>query len=81
MSVCFSQRREVDGKDLLRSIVSNLPVSEVLQLEGLPNRDSLSYASTYSLQESDGLKTLFRGTLRYVLQILPLLPYADLCIL
>ncbi|KAI5116909.1 hypothetical protein M0805_000804 [Coniferiporia weirii] len=57
--------RRVSGQHLLSSNISNLPVSTVLQLEGLPNRDSLSYSSTYSLHEQEGLKTLFRGTLRY----------------
>ncbi|THH02997.1 hypothetical protein EW145_g6616 [Phellinidium pouzarii] len=67
-----SARFLVDGKvltvseeRLLGSNISNLPVSDVLRFEGLPNRDSLTYSSTYNLQELNGLKTLFRGTLRY----------------
>ncbi|KAL5501124.1 hypothetical protein ACEPAH_9511 [Sanghuangporus vaninii] len=55
----------VPSENLLRSNVSRLPVSEVLQLEGLPNRDSLSYSTTYDLHAADGLQTLFRGTIRY----------------
>ncbi|KAL5521969.1 hypothetical protein ACEPAF_1825 [Sanghuangporus sanghuang] len=55
----------VPSENLLRSNISRLPVSEVLQLEGLPNRDSLSYSTTYDLHAADGLQTLFRGTIRY----------------
>ncbi|KAL5513968.1 hypothetical protein ACEPAG_2729 [Sanghuangporus baumii] len=55
----------VPSENLLRSNISRLPVSEVLQLEGLPNRDSLSYSTTYDLHPADGLQTLFRGTIRY----------------
>ncbi|TDL17070.1 hypothetical protein BD410DRAFT_901633 [Rickenella mellea] len=50
---------------LLRHKLSDLPISPVLKLEGLPNRDSLSYADTYSLGPSENLQTLIRGTLRY----------------
>ena len=34
-----------------------------LQLECLPNRDSLSYAKTYGIE--DEISTIYRGTLRY----------------
>lgn len=37
-------------------------VEGVGQLEGYPNRDSLSYIDVYGLQ---GIETMFRGTLRY----------------
>lgn len=57
----------MDGQDLLRrgSYFPDVPVSNVLALEGLANRDSLSYASTYGLGPVHGLNTLIRGTLRY----------------
>ncbi|KAH8111628.1 Saccharopine dehydrogenase-domain-containing protein [Phellopilus nigrolimitatus] len=55
----------VAGENLLHASIPNLPVSSVLHFEGLPNRDSLSYSSIYDLCESDGLKSLFRGTIRY----------------
>jgi alpha-aminoadipic semialdehyde synthase len=35
-----------------------------LALECLPNRDSLSYASTYGLGPAESLESVFRGTLR-----------------
>lgn len=61
---CIEQNVEIPGEKLLRSAVPALPVSDILQLEGLPNRNSLSYAATYGLNGSDDLKTIFRGTLR-----------------
>ncbi len=39
-----------------------LPVENIGELEAYPNRDSLSYISTYGLE---GIRTMFRGTLRY----------------
>ncbi|KAJ7319097.1 Saccharopine dehydrogenase-domain-containing protein [Mycena albidolilacea] len=47
---------------LLRSYFPSVPVSEKFKLEGLPNRDSLPYLSTYGL---GNVRTLLRGTLRY----------------
>ncbi|KAH7099522.1 Saccharopine dehydrogenase-domain-containing protein [Auriculariales sp. MPI-PUGE-AT-0066] len=57
----------VDAEDLLRrgSYFPDVPVSNVLALEGLANRDSLGYAATYGLGPVHGLNTLIRGTLRY----------------
>ncbi|KAH8105477.1 Saccharopine dehydrogenase-domain-containing protein [Cristinia sonorae] len=54
---------EIQGKDLLRQNFQDLPISEVLKLEGLANRDSLPYGDTYEL--GSDIRTLFRGTLRY----------------
>ena len=48
------------------SYFPDVPVSSVLALEGLANRDSLSYAGTYGLGPVHGLQTLIRGTLRFV---------------
>jgi saccharopine dehydrogenase (NADP+, L-glutamate forming) len=42
--------------------VSHIEVSDELELEGYPNRDSVSYQQTYQIPEA---KTVFRGTLRY----------------
>ncbi|EJD00287.1 uncharacterized protein FOMMEDRAFT_126943 [Fomitiporia mediterranea MF3/22] len=61
----YGKVQNVSSDDLLRSNIPQLPISDVLQLEGLPNRDSLSYSTTYDLHKSQGLRTLFRGTLRY----------------
>ncbi|TCD71109.1 hypothetical protein EIP91_000203 [Steccherinum ochraceum] len=54
---------EIAGKDLLHQSFPNLPISEVLKLEGIANRDSLPYGDTYNLRPD--IRTLFRGTLRY----------------
>lgn len=57
------------GEDLLRSGFPRLPIplmkNEGVELEGMPNRDSLPYCDTYGLQGGE-LRTLVRGTLRYV---------------
>lgn len=57
---------EISGTNLLKQRFPNLPISDVLKLEGLANRDSLPYGDTYSLGPLSGIRTLFRGTLRYV---------------
>ena len=46
----------------------DVPVSNVLKLEGLANRDSLPYAETYALGDVSKLRTMLRGTLRCALQ-------------
>lgn len=43
----------------------DVPLVPGLALDCLPNRDSMSYGSTYDLQPSQ-LETMFRGTLRYI---------------
>ncbi|KAF9815156.1 hypothetical protein IEO21_04774 [Rhodonia placenta] len=53
------------GSGLLQAHIPNVPVSKVLQFEGLANRDSLPYAALYGLQVPDQVRTVFRGTLRY----------------
>jgi alpha-aminoadipic semialdehyde synthase len=50
---------------LLRSYFPSVPIGKELVLEGLPNRDSLSYLSTYNLGKLGEVRTLLRGTLRY----------------
>jgi alpha-aminoadipic semialdehyde synthase len=42
---------------------SSVPVSNVLNLEGIANRDSYPYGPTYGLPSD--IRTLLRGTLRY----------------
>lgn len=56
---------EIDGEDLLKTYFPDLPLSNVLKFEGLANRDSLPYANVYGLEPIDGVRTVFRGTLRY----------------
>ena len=36
-----------------------------LNLEGLPNRDSLPYSEKYGMGPVEGMRDVFRGTLRY----------------
>ncbi|KAF7365331.1 Alpha-aminoadipic semialdehyde synthase, mitochondrial [Mycena venus] len=50
---------------LLRSYFPSVPISEEFKMEGLPNRDSLPYLSTYNLGWLSNVRTLLRGTLRY----------------
>ncbi|CAE6479102.1 unnamed protein product [Rhizoctonia solani] len=56
---------EIPGKDLLESYFPEVPLSKGFALEGLANRDSLGYAETYKFGSVDGMRSLFRGTLRY----------------
>jgi len=52
---------EVPGEELFDHRWT-VPIEGVGDLEGYPNRDSLPYAQTYSIQPTDWM---FRGTLRY----------------
>ncbi|KAI0819731.1 Saccharopine dehydrogenase-domain-containing protein [Trametes gibbosa] len=54
---------EIPGTSLLSKPFPHLPLSNVLRLEGLANRDSLPYADVYAL--GPAARTVFRGTLRY----------------
>ncbi|XP_006457019.1 hypothetical protein AGABI2DRAFT_188762 [Agaricus bisporus var. bisporus H97] len=65
---------KLPGEELLRSGFPRLPISigkegegDGVELEGMPNRDSLPYRETYGLrgEEGESLRTLVRGTLRY----------------
>ncbi|TFK51437.1 hypothetical protein OE88DRAFT_1718878 [Heliocybe sulcata] len=65
-------RFRLDGKDykiaepdLLRHHFTDVPVSNVLRLEGIANRDSMPYAETYGLGSPGELRSVLRGTLRY----------------
>ncbi|KAH8995677.1 Saccharopine dehydrogenase-domain-containing protein [Lactarius akahatsu] len=55
---------EIPGESLLLQHFPDVPLSNVLKLEGLANRDSMHYAETYSLDGGE-LRTMLRGTLRY----------------
>ncbi|KAI0075026.1 hypothetical protein K474DRAFT_1647191 [Panus rudis PR-1116 ss-1] len=61
----WNQVQEIEGKNLLKEYFPNLPISDVLKLEGIANRDSLPYGDTYALEPLRDVRTLFRGTLRY----------------
>ncbi|KAF9790341.1 Saccharopine dehydrogenase-domain-containing protein [Thelephora terrestris] len=56
---------EILGEKNLRSGFPNVPVSDVLKLEGIANRDSIPYVDTYGLGKLEELRTVLRGTLRY----------------
>ncbi|KAG2121616.1 Saccharopine dehydrogenase-domain-containing protein [Suillus clintonianus] len=56
---------EISGENLLQEYFPDVPISNVLKLEGLANRDSLPYAETYGLGKVESLQTVLRGTLRY----------------
>ena len=59
------QEHKITGDDLLKSYFPDVPISNVLKLEGLANRDSIPYAETYGLGPANEMRTLLRGTLRY----------------
>ncbi|GJE94028.1 saccharopine dehydrogenase-domain-containing protein [Phanerochaete sordida] len=61
----WGELQEIEGKDILKEGFPHLPVSDVLKLEGIANRDSLHYADVYSLGKLEDLRTLVRGTIRY----------------
>ncbi|KAF9949515.1 hypothetical protein BGZ65_007263, partial [Modicella reniformis] len=56
---------EIPGKDLMKKHFPDVPIYPGFNLEGVANRDSLSYAQTYGLGSVEKLNTMFRGTLRY----------------
>ncbi|KAF9185827.1 hypothetical protein BGZ51_002428 [Haplosporangium sp. Z 767] len=56
---------EIAGKDLMKKHFPDVPIYPGFNLEGVANRDSLSYADTYGLGPVEKLDTMFRGTLRY----------------
>lgn len=55
---------EIPGEKNLRSGFPSVPVSDVLKLEGVANRDSIPYVDTYQLGKLEDLRTVLRGTLR-----------------
>ena len=62
---CFrweGQERKVPGRELLQSAFPFHHAWPELDLEYLPNRDSLHYGKIYGIEDAD---TLFRGTIRY----------------
>ncbi|GAA6007492.1 hypothetical protein JCM11491_004182 [Sporobolomyces phaffii] len=58
-----SKEVQIPGADLLRQGFPSVPILRGFNLEGVANRDSLSYLPQYSLP--DDLPTILRGTLRY----------------
>ncbi|KAI0057988.1 hypothetical protein BV25DRAFT_1919690 [Artomyces pyxidatus] len=58
------QRWDIAGENILLNRFPDVPLSNVLKLEGLANRDSFPYIDTYSLKDAK-LRTMLRGTLRY----------------
>lgn len=64
-SITPIQMHHIPGPSLLSSHFPSVPITPGFALEGLANRNSLPYASSYSLGPLEGLETVFRGTLRY----------------
>lgn len=58
------KEQAIPGEKLLKTHFKDVELWKGLKLEGLANRDSMPYAEKYGLGEVDGLKDLFRGTLR-----------------
>lgn len=58
-----SKEITIPGADLLAQGFPSVPILRGFNLEGVANRDSLSYLPQYSLPED--LPTILRGTLRY----------------
>ncbi|KAF8556698.1 hypothetical protein OG21DRAFT_1482902 [Imleria badia] len=56
---------EIPGENVLEHHFPDVPISNLMKLEGIANRDSLPYADTYGLGKVDDLRTVLRGTLRY----------------
>ena len=61
---------DIQGKDLMKKHFPDVPIYPGFALEGVANRDSLSYADTYGLGPVEKLDTMFRGTLRYKVPLL-----------
>ncbi|KAA1474028.1 hypothetical protein DENSPDRAFT_780814 [Dentipellis sp. KUC8613] len=59
------QTWEIPPEKILSHHFPDVPVSNVLNFEGIANRDSLPYADTYALGPVVSLRTMLRGTLRY----------------
>ena len=59
----FYQEHHIEGEDILDQYFPDVPISSVMKLDGIANRNSLPYADTYGLQLSN-IRTMFRGTLR-----------------
>ena len=57
------QNWDIPGESLLLQHFPDVPISNVLRLEGLANRNSMDYMETYSLKSGE-LSTMLRGTLR-----------------
>jgi hypothetical protein len=57
---------EIPGDNILKSYFPDVPVSNIIKLEGIANRDSIPYADTYDLGAIGDLRTVLRGTLRCV---------------
>jgi hypothetical protein len=74
---CSWQLREISGENLLKEHFPKVDLWKGLALEGLANRDSIPYAEKYGLGPVDGLRDLYRGTLRYASRALRKREQAD----
>ena len=55
---------EISGENVLKHHFPDVSIPNLMKLEGIANRDSLSYAATYGVGKLDDLRTILRGTLR-----------------
>lgn len=58
------QERIIEGEDIMEQYFPDVPISNVMKLDGIANRNSLPYADMYGLQPLADVRTMFRGTLR-----------------
>ncbi|KAF4583903.1 hypothetical protein EYR40_002401 [Pleurotus pulmonarius] len=54
----------ITGDNLLKTYFPDVPITDKFDLEGIANRDSLTYVNTYNLEDQP-IRTILRGTLRY----------------
>ncbi|KAJ1915090.1 hypothetical protein IWQ60_008570 [Tieghemiomyces parasiticus] len=59
------RQHQVAGSRLMAARFPHIPLYPGFALEGLANRDSMQYVDTYGLGPAAGMRTMFRGTLRY----------------
>ncbi|KAG6811583.1 hypothetical protein H0H92_006747 [Tricholoma furcatifolium] len=58
------ETRSTPAGELFKHAFPDVPVTDEFSLEGLPNRDSLKYLTSYALHFNK-MRTFVRGTLRY----------------
>lgn len=72
--------QNITSENLLNSVKEVKGLHPAMIFEGIPNRDSMKYIELYGL-DRDHLKTMFRGTLRYKVNIVSDLIMCNILIL